>query len=422
MAQTEAIVALLRERPHDFEFGLFTRDAEIEFVADYYDKYGELPPENVFLNEFGLASIGEVGPWAFYLTKLKQDKFIRDALPALTNFNKEYDNDQTQALLHLREKLVSLAEPTEILAPVSIVKDTSRYAHFKDVDNARIPTGIKPLDDACGGLSVKDEFMIISARLGIGKSWIAHAIAESMCVNGYRVGIYSGEMSEDEVGARFDALLSHVSNFALTRGKEVDLTEHMKALEEVKGDFLVLTPAQIRHNARPSDLRKFARECQLNCLFIDQLDLMEPDGFRSSMADFEQKALLSYQLKTLQQELRIPIVAVSQLNRAAAQQEADASNIAGSDRIGRDATLIIALKRSDETLKMKVLKARSFKIPEQPWEFTWDIDKGILEPKLSAMDSVKAKVKQAKAKQAVADANAADQAGGASSSESEEIW
>ena len=422
MAQTEAIIALLREKPHDFDFRLFSRDREIEFVADYYDKYGELPPEDVFVSEMGLAAVPDVGPWAFYLNKLKEDKFIRDALPALTNFNKEYENDQKEALLHLRENLVSLAEPTDRLEPVSIIKDTSRYAHFKDVDNARIPTGIKPLDEASGGLSVKDEFMIISARLGIGKSWIAHAIAESMCVNGYRVGIYSGEMSEDEVGARFDALLSHVSNYALTRGKEVDLTEHMTKLSEVTGDFLVLTPAQIRHNARPSDLRKFAKDCQLDCLFIDQLDLMEPDGFRSSMADFEQKALLSFQLKTLQQELRIPIVAVSQLNRAAAQQEADASNIAGSDRIGRDATLIIALKRSDETLKMKVLKARSFKIPETPWEFTWDIDKGILEPKLSSMDAVRAKVKQAKAKQAVADANANDQKGAASSTESDEIW
>lgn len=421
MSQTEAIIALLREKPHDFDFSLFARDAEIEFVAQYYDTYGELPPEAVFIKEAGLTDVDEVGPWAFHQKKLKESKYIRDALPALTNFNKEYEKDQTRALVQLRENLVALAEPTDRLEPVSIIKDTSRYAHFKDVDNARVPTGIKPLDDACGGLSAKDEFMIVSARLGVGKSWVAHAMAESMCVNGYRVGIYSGEMSEDEVGARFDALLSHVSNYALTRGKDVDLTEHMQNLEQVKGDFLVLTPAQLKRNARPSDLRKFAKDCSLQCLFIDQLDLMEPDGLRSNMAGFEQKEMLSFQLKTLQQELRIPIVAVSQLNRAAAQQEADASNIAGSDRIGRDATLIIALKRSDDTLKMKVLKARSFKVPETPWEFTWDIDKGILEPKLSAMDSVAAKIKQAKARQAAQDATSSETTESVSS-ESDEIW
>nr|DAH56615.1 MAG TPA: Helicase REPLICATION [Caudoviricetes sp.] len=409
MAQVEALIALLRDKPVDVDFELFQPDREAKFVAKYFDDYGQLPTENVFLSEMGLDRVGDVGPWAFYENKLKGDKFIREALPVLTRFNNEYESGQKEALLNLRERLISLAEPTERLAPVSIIKDTGRYARFKDVDNTRIPTGIKPLDEACGGLSVKDEFMIISARLGIGKSWIAHAMAQSMTVAGYRVGIYSGEMSEDEVGARFDALLSHISNYALTRGKEVDLTDHMQKLAEVQGDCFVLTPAQIHHNARPSDLRKFVKECKLDCLFIDQLDLMEPDGSRGGQPEFEQKALLSYQLKSLQQELRIPIVAVSQLNRAAAQQEADASNIAGSDRIGRDATLIIALKRSDETLKIKVLKARSFRIPDQPWEFTWDIDKGILEPKLSSMDAVRAKVKQAKAKQKVVDDNAVEE-------------
>ena len=409
----EKISALLEERPVDVDFSLFERTAETEFIKEYYDRYGELPAKSVFESEMQIDLPKAEAPWSFYEKKLKEEKFIREALPALERYNRDYANDPKDALLHLRERLVSLAEPDATLEPVSIVRDLSRYQRFKDTSNARLLTGIKPLDDACGGLSVKDEFMIVSARLGIGKSWIAHAMAESMCVAGHRVGIYSGEMSEDEVGARFDSLLSHVSNYALTRGKEVDLTDHLHKLEEVNGDILVLTSTQLRHNARPSDLRKFVKQYELECLFIDQLDLMEPDGMRGG-ADYEQKAMLSYQLKSLQQELRIPIVAVSQLNRAAAQQEADASNIAGSDRIGRDATLIIALARKDDVLKIKVLKARSFRIPDQPWEFTWDIDKGILEPRLSAMDAVKAKVAQAKAKQKVADDRVME--------EPDEIW
>ena len=415
----EAIVALLRDRPQDVDFSLFEKSREIEFVSKYFQKFGELPSLEVFVSEMEVQLPADVAPWAYYETKLKEDRFIREALPALTGFNSEYEVDQKQALLHLREKLVALAEPNEALEPVSIVRDTSRYEHFKDRDNSRIPTGIKPLDEASGGLSIKDEFMIISARLGIGKSWVAHAIAQAMCAAGYRVGIYSGEMSEDEVGARFDSLTSHISNFALTRGKDVDLSEHLQTLQHMTGDVLVLTSTHLRHNAKPSDLRKFAKQYNLQCLFIDQLSLMEPDGMRGG-EDFERKALLSFQIKSLQQELHIPIVAVSQLNRGAAQQEADTSNIAGTDRFGQDATLIIALSRKDDTLKMKVLKARSFRVPEQPWEFTWDIDKGILEPKLSAMDAVMAKVKQAKAKQAVADMNAA--AAETTTEGDDEIW
>lgn len=394
----ERIKALLKDRPVDVDFSLFEDSKEIRFVHSYVDSFGELPPEAVFAKEFNVELPDQVAPWTFYEQKLKEDKFVKAALPALLNFNKTYESDQKEALLGLRQQLASLVAPEDRLEPVSIVRDRSRFEKFRAKDNARILTGLAPLDEASGGLAVKDELVIISARLGVGKSWLAHYMAKSMCQAGYTVGLYSGEMSEDEVGGRFDSLVSHISNFALTRGRKVDLTEHRKALDDVKGDMLVLTPRHLKHNARPSDLRKFIKEYDLNCLFIDQLSLMEPDGMRGG-ADFERKAALSYQLKSLQQELQVPIVAVSQLNRGAVGQEADTSNIAGSDRIGQDATLILALSRKEDTLKVKVLKARSFRIPDQPWEFMWDIDKGILEPKLSAMDAVKAKVKQAKARQ-----------------------
>lgn len=416
----EIYSSLLQERPSDVEFELFEESREKKFLVFYYNKFGELPPKEVFEKELEIELPSTTAPWQFYEGKLREEKFIRDALPALVNFNKNYEKDQKEALVKLREQLLSLAEPSSQFAPVSIIKDLSRYDRFKDRDNTRIPTGIAPLDDASGGLSKKDEFLIISARLGIGKSWVAHSIAANMAREGYRVGFYSGEMSEDEVGARFDSLTSHLSNYGLTRGLDLDLTEHIAKLEEIEGDLLVLTPEHIRRNAKPSDLRKFAKKYELDVLFVDQLSLMEPDG--DIRGEYHVKvSALSLQLKTLQQELRIPIVAVSQLNRGAVGQEPDASNIAGSDRIGQDATMILALGRKDEVLKIKVLKARSFRIPEQAWEFTWDIDKGILEPRLSAMDGVRARVQQAASRQAVVDAVASD-APAQSTEADDEIW
>lgn len=399
----EVYASLLSAKPNDIDFDLFEPSNEKKFLTYYYNKFGELPPKEVFEQELEVKLPEVFAPWPYYENKLKEEKFIRDALPALVNFNKHYEQDQKEALIKLRQQLVSLAEPTESYAPVSLVNDLSRYERFKDNKNSRIPTGIQPLDEASGGFSTQDEFVIISARLGIGKSWIAHAIAANMTLAGYRVGFYSGEMSEDEVGARFDSLISNISNYALTRGLDIPLDAHKKKLAEIKGDLLVITPKHLRRNARPSDLRKFARQYDLDVLFIDQISLMEPDG--DIRGEWHLKvATLSLQLKTLQQELRIPLVAVNQLNRSAVGQEPDASNLSGSDRLGQDATLILALGRKDDVLKMKVLKARSFRVPEQAWEFTWDIDKGILEPRLSAMDAVRARIQQAEARQIVRDA------------------
>lgn len=412
--ERDAVLALLNDAPVDVDFSLFTDSDQKLFIRSYYDTERSLPTLDLFCLRFNLVDEKVKGPWSYYRKELQDRKFVKEALPILKEFNLHYESEPYRATIELRDGLVKLSTPTTSVVPVSVVKDRSRFERFRSDKGGRILTGIKPLDDVSGGLSCKDEFMIISARLGIGKSWIAHSMAHSMANDGHIVGIYSGEMSEDEVGARFDSFTSHISNFSLTRGNDIDLTEHNEALDKIKGDLLVLTPTQLQHNARPSDLRRFVKDYNLDVLFIDQLSLMEPDGMRGG-ADYERKALLSYQLKSLQQELRIPIIAVSQLNRGATQQEADASNIAGSDRIGQDATLIIALSRRDTTLKIKVLKARSFKVLDEPWEFMWDIDKGIIEPKLSAIDALTAKIAQAKLKEAEAKENPQPV-------EEEEIW
>ena len=397
----EIYSALLTDRPKDVDLHLLEDSQYKQFVMNYFNQFGELPSIKTFENEFNIELPKDFAPWQFYADKLKEELFIKEAVPALEQFNDTYASDQTSALLTLRDKLAKLIEPTHEVNSVSIINDTSRFERFRQTDGQRILTGLKPLDDLSGGLSRKDDFMIISARLGVGKSWVALAIAVNMAVNGYRVGVYSGEMTPDEVGARADSFISHISNFALTRGREIDLTEHRKKLAEIKGDLYVLHPSQLRRNAQPSDLRRFAKDRQLDCLVIDQISLMMPDGRASQMwSTHERVAELSLQLKTLQQELQIPIVAVNQLNRDAAQQEADASNLAGSDRLGQDATLIVALKKKDDMLQMKILKSRSFRLPDAPLEFTWDIDKGILEPRLSAMDAVRAKVTKAKAVEA----------------------
>jgi len=397
----ELYAALLTERPKDIEFQLLEDTQYKQFVVKYFNQFGELPSTKTFEEEFNIELPKDFAPWQFYYDKLKEEQFIKEAVPALEQFNNTYATDQKAALLALRDKLSKLIEPTHEANSVSIINDTSRFERFKQSDGQRILTGLKPLDDLSGGLSRKDDFMIISARLGVGKSWVALAIAVNMAVNGYRVGVYSGEMTPDEVGARADSFISHISNFALTRGRDIDLTEHRKRLAEITGDLYVLHPSQLKRNAQPSDLRRFAKDRNLDCLVIDQISLMMPDGRASQMwSTHERVAELSLQLKTLQQELQIPIVAVNQLNREAAQQEADASNLAGSDRLGQDATLIVALKKKDDMLQMKVLKSRSFRLPDAPLEFTWDIDKGILEPRLSAMDAVRAKTMKAKAVEA----------------------
>ncbi|MCM1322997.1 MAG: DnaB helicase C-terminal domain-containing protein [Acetobacter sp.] len=389
------LLALLTDRPDDIDWAVLgdihNLHPAAKWVYDYYTTYASLPTLELFAQE--CLDEGEppiaTAPWAYYVKEYNDVKFVQEATKYIGKFNEAYANDPKSAILALREEFMRLTEPQKTVAAADIAAQTKeRWEKFSLRQGARIKTGIIPFDEASGGISPDDEFMILSARLGQGKSFFLHFIALEMAKEGHNVGIYSGEMTEYEVGARIDTWLTHVNNFDLTRGKISDSSEQVKAYEEkVKGKILVITPHHIGHNATPSDMRKFVKENNLSVLCIDQLSLMIPDG-RQSSEMFQQFASISMQLKSLQQELRIPIIAVSQLNRAAAEQEVNAANISGSDRIGQDATIILAIERKENEMVLKVLKARSFKKPERGWTFTWDINNGVLTPQLTAIDAV----------------------------------
>lgn len=406
------LLALLTDRPDDIEWDVLdSLHPAVKWVHDYYDTYGSLPTLDLFAEE--CLAEGEkamsTAPWAYYVREAHNAQFVQSATKYLERFNRDYVNDPKAAILALRDEFSKLAEPTKTTEPADIAAQTKeRWERFKLKHGARIKTGIEPFDEAAGGISPDDDFMILSARLGVGKSFLLHYIALSMAKQGLNVGIYSGEMTEDEVGARIDTWLTHVNNFDLTRGKLTDSTAQEQAYkEQVPGKILVITPYHIGRNATPSDVRKFVKENNLSVLCIDQLSLMQPDG-RQSGEMFQQFANLSMQLKSLQQELRIPIIAVSQLNRAAAEQEVNATNIAGSDRIGQDATIILSLERKDNEFVIKVLKARSFKKPEKGWTFTWDINSGVLAAIKTALDAINAKKEAAAAQDKMSTATSTD--------------
>lgn len=401
------LLALLTDRPEEIDWENGVLDLQhpaVVWIREYKELYGSLPTLDLFAQE--CLDEGEkpiaIASWDYYCREAADIKFVQEANKYIANFNDSYVNDPKKAILALRDAFYKLNEPKKTTDAADIIEQTrQRWERFTLKQAPRIKTGIAPFDEASGGISPDDEFMILSARLGSGKSLICHYMALAMAKQGLNIGIYSGEMSEYEVGARIDTWLTHISNFDLTRGRATEVDAQVAAYkDQVPGKIWVMTPKHIGHNATPSDMRKFCRDYSLSVLFIDQLSLMMPDGKQSGEM-FQQFANLSLQLKSLQQELRIPIVAVSQLNRAAQQEEINAANISGSDRIGQDATIILAIERKKAEMVIKVLKARSFKMPEKGWSFTWDINTGILTPLDSGLDKVRAHAEAAKAQDAL---------------------
>jgi replicative DNA helicase len=238
-----------------------------------------------------------------------------------------------------------------------------------------ISTGFPELDRMIGGIDVKEENMVIAARTGEGKTWTLIKMAAEAVRQGRRVGMYSGEMSEDKVGYRLDTILGHIDNNAITRGNNYDSSvpdryrTYLSNLSNSSGTFKVLTPNHINGPATVGALQSFIERENLDILFIDQYSLLE-DQHKAKVAH-ERIANISKDIKNLQVMFRIPIICVSQMNRTKNDDgQQDTTQIGLSDRIGQDATTIIMLSRektyadeaktrvADDKLILNVVKSR----------------------------------------------------------------
>ena len=268
------------------------------------------------------------------------------------------------------------------LDSIDIFKDTSRYDAYlekcNDFNKFYIKTGFKELDEIIGGWDRQEELATIAARTNMGKSWILLKCAIAAMEQGLTVGIYSGEMTDKKVGYRIDTLISHISNSAIIRGnREVqnDYKKYIDSLsEKYSGTIKILTPSMLGGPAGVQALQAFIEKDNLDMLCVDQHSLLEDD--RHAKNPVEKASNISKDLKNLQVLKKIPIIAVSQQNRASTENGVDTSHIAQSDRIAQDSTIIIFFEQKDGLMTMSLVKSRD-SVNMKKLTYAIDLDKGI---------------------------------------------
>jgi len=180
-----------------------------------------------------------------------------------------------------------------------------------------VPTGFKRLDTMTAGLQSGD-LIILAARPSMGKTALALNIAQHVALrHGGSVGIFSLEMSTQQLIRRLMSAEAQVDNHKLATGflSDKDLNELLTALE-----FLATSKIFVDDTANPSLLemrskaRRLKAEHGLDLIIIDYLQLMSLGG-RYENRNLEIGAI-SRALKGLAKELEVPIIALSQLSRA----------------------------------------------------------------------------------------------------------
>lgn len=356
---------------------------EFQFIKNHLDTYGNVPDMETFLNRFNDFDVITVNENDNYLIDaLYEDRNQRELATIFNKVRKLIMDNKTDEAMKLYLNASQNVVRGVHLDSVDIISDTSRYDRYlekcNDFNKYYVSTGFIELDEIIGGWDRQEELATIAARSGIGKSWLLLFVAVAAAKQGLNVGIYSGEMSEDKVGYRIDTLISHISNGQIIHGNVNASGKYKEYLDNlkntIKGSIRVLTPAKINGPAGVTALRAFIEKDNLDMLCVDQHSLLEDD--RNARNPIERAANISRDLKNLQVMKRIPIISVSQQNRNSVENGVSTANIAQSDRIAQDSTIILFLEQKDGILTIHLTKSRD-SVNAKDLKYAVDLDKGI---------------------------------------------
>ena len=216
-----------------------------------------------------------------------------------------------------------------------------------------VPTGFTALDNLLSGLQPSD-LVILAARPSMGKTALALDIARQAAVHaGVPVGIFSLEMSSQQLVDRMLASESRVDAWKLRTGK-LSTEQEFDSLQEA---ITRLSTAPIYIDDQPganilsmrSTARRLKREHGLGLLAVDYLQLMLPTNSRASDSMVQQVTEISRSLKQLARELDVPVLALSQLSRAVEQRRGKPrlSDLRDSGSIEQDADVVMFIHRED---------------------------------------------------------------------------
>jgi len=299
------------------------------------------------------------GANAPYYAKIVQEKSLLRTLIASSAriIGRCFDNTSDIPLLldEAEKDIFAVTERNEVksYSSSSQLLDTVWRQLQERYDNKGRMTGLRTgyhqLDAMTGGLQPTD-LIIIAARPSMGKTAFALNIATRCALNNdTTVVVFSLEMSKEKLMERLLSAwgrveLGNISKGTLSQEDWDNLTLASKQLRECKliiDDSSALTPLELRARCR-----RIKAEQGLGLVVVDYLQLMH--SARNDSRELEISDI-SRNLKALAKELRVPVIALSQLNRKT--EEGDKrpmlSNLRESGAIEQDADIIMFIHRED---------------------------------------------------------------------------
>ena len=350
--------------------------ADIITLKNYFEQEGTLDQVGGFPYLVKLAESASPLTNVEYYAQFIYDKYLRREL---INTGYEIVNDALEENLDISaEEQISQAEK----ALYSLADRGDNQGGFMDFQSALnsslsyiekayqkegrisgIPTGLVQLDYKIGGLNDSD-LIIIAGRPGMGKTALATNIAYNVAeflsrdkdtpADKKGVAFFSLEMSADELASRVLSTATQTSSHKMRTGdlQESEFTRIAAAVRELETIPLYIddTPG-ISINAIRSRARRLKRSKGLGLVVIDYIQLIGGTGDKKSEGNRVQEVSeISRGLKILAKELKIPVIALSQLNRSVESREdkqPQMSDLRESGSIEQDADIVMFVFRQN---------------------------------------------------------------------------
>ena len=416
MIEQSFICKLLEAKDLDMLLGkglktdmFITCKEELKFIINHFNQYKQVPDKVTFLSKFKDFQMLDVSESIDYLVyKLKETYTYTKLAPIIQATADKLREDSVSAVDYLTAELEKLKKDVPTTSNgdgYDIISNAGdRLVEYKKRCETKgligIPTGIPQLDEITNGWLWGEELAVITGRTNVGKSWIGEYFPTVAWKMGYKILFYSGEMSKEMVGFRFDTLNKHFSNMGLLNGAgtlgkkpetdggtylEADYENYISQLSQQSG-FIVVTPDDFGGRKPTVDeLKALAIKHNSDMIVVDQLSLMSD----KRRADTPRIAYnnISEDLFLMSKELRKPVILLAQANREVVKnkkkgESPELHDLAESDGIAQNATRVIALSVIDGTLKLAIKKNR-YGINNKEVLMIWDINTGYLKPLLS---------------------------------------
>jgi replicative DNA helicase len=286
------------------------------------------------------------------------------------------ERDANSQIEEAEQKLFDLATTGEIeggFRPFNAVLTSAVHmaeaAHKREGQIAGVPSGFAALDKLLGGLQPSD-LIILAGRPSMGKTALATNIAFNAAsrikyeadasgrrkiVDGAVVGIFSLEMSAEQLALRILAEVADVDSDKIRKGElsNEDFARVVKANQEIAALPLFIddTPA-LSVSALRTRARRLQRVHGLSMVVVDYLQLLRAsDTVENRVQEISD---ITRGLKALAKELNLPVVALSQLSRAVEQREdkrPQLSDLRESGSIEQDADVVMFVYREEYYLQ-----------------------------------------------------------------------